>query len=117
MGDSIGWKPLVHYAVASSLPVHGDSSERSLDNPENNVAFKPSSGVFQVSNPCVGPWMPREGPIKYGGLSDNAMNLRQPGQACPLSFGFRAAHGPVPLEPEAERGRYSISASLPGFPR
>jgi hypothetical protein len=35
-------KPMLHYAVASSLRVHGDSSrdgsERSLDSLENNVA-------------------------------------------------------------------------------
>jgi hypothetical protein len=37
-----GWKPMLHYAVAPSLRVHGESSrddsERSLDNPQNNVA-------------------------------------------------------------------------------
>jgi hypothetical protein len=40
--QNTGWKPMLHYAVASSLQVHGDSSwdgsERSLDSPENNVA-------------------------------------------------------------------------------
>jgi hypothetical protein len=37
-----GWKPMLHYAVASPLQVHGDSSrdgsERSYDSPENKVA-------------------------------------------------------------------------------
>jgi hypothetical protein len=32
--QNTGWKPMLHYAVALLLRVHGDSSERSLDSPK-----------------------------------------------------------------------------------
>jgi hypothetical protein len=42
MEQNTGWKPMLLYAIALPLRVHGDSSrddlERSLDSPENNVA-------------------------------------------------------------------------------
>jgi hypothetical protein len=40
--QNTGYQPMLHYAVASSVRVHGESfrdvSERSLDSPETNVA-------------------------------------------------------------------------------
>jgi hypothetical protein len=40
--QNTGWKTMLHYAVAWSFRVHADSfrdsSERSLDSPENSVA-------------------------------------------------------------------------------
>ena len=56
-----GWKPMLHYAVASAVRVHGDSSqdgsERSLISPEIQCSIgfqpvfrsRPSSDVFQLS--------------------------------------------------------------------
>jgi hypothetical protein len=41
--QNTGWKPMLLYAVASSLGVHGDGSERSLNSPETqcSIGFQP----------------------------------------------------------------------------
>jgi hypothetical protein len=36
--QNTGYQPMLHYAVASPLRVHGDGSERSLESPKNNLA-------------------------------------------------------------------------------
>ena len=87
---------MLHYAVASPLRVHGDSSwdgaERSLDRPENNVAwasslcsFAPSSGVFQASTVPPGcvqrsglkPWAESCSPS--GGINHPKIDLSKAG--------------------------------------